>query len=131
MSIPAWVKPGAWGVVIGAFAWWAVLAFGFGWVSPGTARQRAENETQAAVVAAAAPDCVARFEHQANAVSSWKALQKSAADYDQNTYLEKGGWVVLPKQGPAAGMDDAVADSCATQLLALKQLDGVKLSSLK
>lgn len=131
MKIPSWIKPGAWGVAVGALAWWAVLAWGFGWVSAGSAKELAQNQTQAAVVATASPYCVARFERQANAVASWKALEKSAADYDQNSYLEKGGWVLLPKQNPDDNMTDAVADACATKLLALKRLDGVKLSSLK
>jgi hypothetical protein len=131
MGIPSWVKPGIWGVVLGALAWWGVLSWGLGWVSAGTAKQLADNQTQAAVVAAASPYCVARFEQQPNAVASWQALKKSAADYDQSDYIEKGGWAALPNQKPDSDMTAAVADACATQLLALKQLDGVTLTSLK
>jgi hypothetical protein len=125
----SWIKPGIWGVVLGAVVWWGVLFWGFGWVSAGTAKQLADNQTQTAVVATATPDCVARFEQQSNAVASWQALKKSAGEYDQNDYVKKGGWATVPDQKPDSDITSAVADACATQLLALTELDGVKLSS--
>jgi hypothetical protein len=131
MSIPPWVKPGFWGLVLGAFAWWGVLAWGLGWMSPATARQMADDQIQNAVIAVASPYCTERFEQQANAVTSWQALKKSADNYDQSSFIEKGGWVDLPKAKPVSDLADAVANACATQLLALKQINGVKLSSLK
>jgi hypothetical protein len=129
MKVPSWVKPGIWGVIVGALAWWAVLGYGFGWESAATAKERADDQTQTAVVAVATPDCVARFEKQANAVASWRALKKSADNYDQSDFMEKGGWVVLPKQTPDSDYTGAVADACASQLLALKQLNGTKLTT--
>ncbi|HKT19237.1 MAG TPA: hypothetical protein VJR47_14410 [Stellaceae bacterium] len=129
MSIPSWVKPGAWGVVLGALAWWIVLSFGFGWMSPGAAKTLADNQIQTAVVAAATPYCVARFEHQANAVASWQALKKSGDDYDEGDYIAKGGWATVPGQTPDSDITSAIANSCATKLLALTELDGTKLSS--
>lgn len=131
MNIPAWIKPGIWGALIGAVVWWAVLAWGFGWVSADAAKKLADDETQSAVVAVASPDCVARFEQQANAVTSWQALKKSANDYNQSNYIEKGGWAVVPGRKFGSDLRDAVANDCATRLLALKQLNGVTLSSLK
>jgi hypothetical protein len=130
MTIPVWVKPGLWGVVIGALAWWAVLAWGFGWVSAGTAKQMADNQTQTAVVASLSPYCVSRFEQQSSAVTSWQALKKAADNYNQDDFIQKGGWVSLPGQKLNADTASAVADACATKLLALKQIGGVKLSSL-
>lgn len=127
--IPSWVKPGIWGIVIGALVWWGVLSWGFGWMSASSAKRLADNQTQTAVVAAATPYCVMRFEQQANPVASWQALKKSAGDYDQSNYIEKGGWATLPDQKSDSDTTSAVADACATQLLALKELNGVKLSS--
>lgn len=127
--VPSWVKPGIWGIVIGAVAWWAVLFWGFGWMSAGSAKQLADNQTQTAVVASATPYCVARFERQPNPVASWQALKKSESDYDQSDYIKKGGWATVPDQKPDSAITSAVADACATQLLALKELNGVKLSS--
>ncbi len=131
MRIPLWIKPGIWGAVLGALVWWAVLAYGFGWVSAGAAKTLADSQTQSAVVAVAAPDCVGRFEQQANAVASWQALKKSADNYNQTDFIEKGGWIALPGQKTDSDLSGAVADACATQLLALKQIKGVTLSSLK
>ena len=131
MTIPMWVKPGLWGVVIGALVWWGVLDWGLGWVSAGKAKQMADNQTQSAVVAAASPYCVSRFELQANAVTSWQALKKAADNYSQDDYIKKGGWEELPGQKLDDDTASAISDACATKLLALKQLDGVTLSSLK
>lgn len=131
MTVPSWLKPGLWGVVLGALVWWGVLAWGLGWISPHVAQQRADDQTQTAVVAAGTPYCVARFEQQANAVASWQALKKAADGYNQGDFVAKGGWATLAGQKPDSDATSAVAEACATQLLALKQLDGVTLSSLK
>ncbi|MGH7034214.1 MAG: hypothetical protein ACREFL_10830 [Stellaceae bacterium] len=129
MTIPSWVKPSAWGVVLGALAWWAVLGFGLGWMGPGTAKSLADNQVQAAVVAASTPYCVSRFERQPSALASWQALKKSAGDYDGNDYIVKGGWATVPGQTPDSDITSAIADACATRLLALTELNGTKLSS--
>ena len=131
MKIPSWVKPSLWGVVVGAVAWWVVLAFGFGWVSAGTAKHLADNQVQTAVIAAATPYCIARFEQQPNAVARWQELKKSEKDYDQSDYIKKGGWAAVSGQTLDSDVTSAVADSCATKLLALTELNGVKLTSAK
>jgi hypothetical protein len=131
MKLPSWLKPAAWGVVVGALGWWAVLSWGFGWVSAGTAQKMAADQTQTAVVAAMTPGCVARFEQQPNALISWKALKKSADNYNQSDFVQKGGWVELPGQKLDSDTAGGIANACATQLLALKEIGGVKLSSLK
>ncbi|HLI12856.1 MAG TPA: hypothetical protein VKY65_14785 [Alphaproteobacteria bacterium] len=131
MKVPSWVKPGIWGIIIGAIGWWIVLAYGFGWMSAGTAKQMADNQAQSAVVAAVTPYCVQRFEQQPNAVTAWKALKKSADNYNQSDFVQKGGWVALPGQKLSDDVTGGIANACATQLLALKELDGVKLSSAK
>ena len=109
MKIPSWVKPGIWGMGLGAAAWWAVLAGGMGWMSGSAAKQLAENQTQPAVVAAATPYCVARFEQQSNAVTSWQALKKSASDYNQTDFVKKGGWATLSGQKLDSEITSAVA----------------------
>jgi len=106
-----------------------VLAFGFGWVSAGAAKRLADNQTQTAVVAAATPYCIARFEQQPNAVAWWQELKKSEKDYDQSDYIKKGGWAAVSGQKLDSDITSAVANSCATKLLALTELNGVKLTS--
>jgi hypothetical protein len=129
IEIPVWIKPAFWGVVCGALAWWAVLVWGLGWVSPSSANATAQQQTQAAVVAAVSPYCVSRFEQQPDAAAVWKKLSTSAANYNQDDFLVKGGWTALPGSKMDSDTANAVADNCATKLLALKELGGVKLSS--
>jgi hypothetical protein len=129
IKIPEWLNPAFWGVVCGALAWWAVLAGGLGWMSPSSASALAQQQTQAAVVAAVSPYCVSRFEQQPDAAAVWKKLNASAANYNQDDFLVKGGWTALPGSKLGSDTANAVADNCATKLLALKQLGGVKLSS--
>jgi len=127
--MPSWIKPAFWGVVAGAIAWWVVLGAALGWVSPATAQKMASDKAQAAVVAVASPFCVARFEQQANAVASWQALKKSAADYSQDDFIKKGGWEALPGEKIDSDVADAIASACATNLLNLKAINGVKLDT--
>jgi hypothetical protein len=129
IQIPEWIQPAFWGVIFGAVAWWGVLAWGLGWVSPGSASAMAQQQTQAAVVAAVSPYCLSRFEQQPNAAAVWKKLKASAANYNQDDFLVKGGWTALPGSKLDTDTARAVADNCATELLALKELGGVKLSS--
>lgn len=131
MRIPSWFKPAFWGAVLGAAAWWIVLATGLGWISSTAAKKLANDQTQAAVVAVASPYCVSRFEQQPDAVKSWQALKKSAADYDQNDFIVKGGWSALPGQKVDPAIATAIAGACATDLLSLKEINGVKLDSAK
>ncbi len=130
-KIPAWIKPAVWGVIGGALVWWGVLTWGLGWVSASDASTMAQQSAELAVVAATSPFCVARFEQQANAVAAWQKLKKSADNYNQDDFLVKGGWTAAPDTKAGSDFANAIADNCATKLLALKQLDGTKLSSAK
>lgn len=131
MHTPSWIKPAFWGVVVGAAAWWIVLAAGLGWISPAAAKKMADDQAQTAMVEVASPYCVSRFEQQSNAVASWQALKKSAADYSQDDFIKKGGWTALPGQKVDPAATDAIASACATNLLSLKEINGVKLDAAK
>lgn len=125
----AQAKPFVWGIIAGAVAWWAALAWGFGWMSGGTAHQMAVQQTHNALVAVVAPECIDRFERQPHLLKAWQALKKSSDGYDQASFLEKGGWVSVPGQTiPAADTDD-IANQCANKLLSMKQIGDVKLTS--
>ncbi len=129
MQIPSWVRPGIWGLICGAVLAWGILAWGLGWVSPRAASAMAQQQSESAVVAAVSPYCVSRFEQQSNAVAAWKKLNTSADNYNQDEFLVKGNWAALPGSRMDADLANAIADKCASSLLALKELDGVKLSS--
>jgi len=131
MQIPElpWLKPAVLGVIGGAAAWWIVLSAGLGWMSAGAAAHVAREKARAALVAYATPVCVARFERRPDAVKLWKALKKSADNYNQTSFLEKRNLVSDPDQKVSGFTAGAIANACSTKLLALKSLDGIKLAS--
>jgi len=128
MRMPGWTEPAVWGVLGGALGWWLVLAYGFGWMSAGTATKMSTQKAQDAVVAYATPACVARFERQPNAVAAWDALKKTE-DWSRGDLVVKDGWVAEPSQKIDSDTANAVASTCATQILALKTLGGVQLGA--
>ncbi len=112
MHVPQWLKPGIWGVVVGAigimiigFAWW-------GWVLGSTADKMAKERADGAVTAVLVPICVERFMGQADAAAKLAEFQRRAT-WQQSQVIEKGGWAT------ATGSTDpnaAVARVCAQQL---------------
>jgi hypothetical protein len=112
MHVPQWLKPGIWGVVVGAigimiigFAWW-------GWVLGSTADKMAKERADGAVTAVLVPICVERFMGQADAAAKLAEFQRRAT-WQQSQAIEKGGWAT------ATGSTDpnaAVARVCAQQL---------------
>ncbi len=129
-KMPMWVKPSFWGGVAGALIWWSALSSGLGWMSQDAAKQMAAQQTQEAVVAYATPACVARFEKQPNAIDAWKALEKTD-EWTRSDAIKKGGWITEPGQKLDSDIQDAIANSCASQLLALTELNGTPLVATK
>ncbi len=112
MKIHPGVTPAAWGAVAGAVAM-AIIGFsGFGWMLGSTAEQMAATQTEAAVVAALTPLCVAKFEAQADAATKLTEMKK-ASSWDQAAFIEKGGWATMPGSGAP---NSAVAGACAAKL---------------
>lgn len=128
LKVPLWVKPAFWGVVVGAVAWWVLLAWQFGWVSAGTAAHMASEAEQKAVVAYAVPACIARFERQPDAATAWKTL-KGTDTWSQSDAVRKAGWVGLPDQKLDSDLADAIASSCTPKILALTEINGTKLTA--
>src|ERR1700740_3631839 len=106
------LKPGIWGAVVGAVAI-SVLGFSsFGWTLGSTAERMARERAQTAVVAALAPICVEKFQHQADASAKLVEFSK-VASWDRRSIIEKGGWATMPgNDGPNA----AVVTACAERL---------------
>ena len=104
------------GAIIGAVA---TMIIGFnwgGWMLGGTARTLAENSAHSATVAAIAPICVDQFQRSADASSKLAELKK-ASTWERSTFVEKGGWAVMPG---SKTVDSGVAQACATMLDNLK-----------
>lgn len=113
MRVPQWVKPGVWGVVIGAVA---LMIVGFswgGWVLESTAQSRARDQAKAAVVAILTPICVEKFMAQPEATMQLAELQKTAV-WQQKQFVEKGGWATTPGSPTP---NSAVASACLEQLI--------------
>lgn len=129
-KMTSWIEPVFWGVVAGALGLWAILAFGFGWMSAGNAAKMSTQKAQDAVVAYATPVCVARFEQQPNAVAAWQTLKK-ADDWNRGDLVVKDGWVAEPGQKLDDNIANAVASNCAEKIMSLKTLAGVQLDTKK
>lgn len=128
-STMAAAKPLLIGLVIGVFGLWATLAWGFGWMSHGAAHKLADHQTRTALVAAITPECMARFERQVDLPKAWQALNSASNNFTQTSFMKKGGWVIAKEQKIPSADFDAIANSCADKLLAMKQLGKPKLAS--
>lgn len=101
----------------------ATVVIGFtwgGWVRGSTAQQQTADAVNAEIVALYTPTCVQRFEAQNNMLSQWVALKKASDNYDQQGFVEKGGFATPTG---AKEPNDGVANACADQLTtALKKI---------
>jgi hypothetical protein len=112
MQVPQWVKPGVWGVIVGAVG---IMIIGFswgGWTLDSTAKSMARDQANTAVVAVLTPICVEKFMAQPEAPMKLVELQKTAA-WNQKQVVEKGGWATAPG---SATPNSAVASACLAQL---------------
>jgi hypothetical protein len=108
------------GAAVGAVA---TMIIGFnwgGWTLGSTVDKVAKERTDAAVVAALAPICVDQFRQAANAGANLSELNKSNYAWDRGTFVEAGGWAIMPGSEKS---DPAVAKVCAEMLTSLKAAD--------
>jgi hypothetical protein len=73
----------------------------------------AKEQAQIAVVAALAPICVEKFQHQADSAAKLIEFKKVSSSWDRRSIIEKGGWATM------AGTDapsSAVVTACADRL---------------
>jgi len=95
----------------------ATIVVGFtwgGWVTGGTANQRAATAATEARAQLAATVCVERFAKGPDAPAQLAAL-KGSESWKRDTFIEAGGWATL------AGMDKPVAGAaslCVQELMA-------------
>jgi hypothetical protein len=105
MKTPVWVKPGAWGVVVGAVA---VMVVGFtagGWVTGGTAQTMATTQAEAAMVQAFTPICVTNAQREPDKL----VLLKAESSWNRDTFVKKAGWA----DGAGTDYRSKVAEACA------------------
>jgi hypothetical protein len=96
----------------------ATLLIGFGWSGwtlGSAAKENAVKSSAAAVIAVLAPICADKFQHAADAPANMAELKKTSS-WQQDTYIEKGGWATFPGMSTP---DRSVAQACANLLTAL------------
>ena len=91
-----------------------------GWTLGSTVEKVGKERADLAVVAALAPICVDQFRQAANAAANLGELNKMSYSWDRGTFVEKGGWAIMPGSEKA---DSAVAKACAETLGHLKAAD--------
>lgn len=109
---PEWLKPGLYGVACGAIA---VTVSGFtwgGWVTGGTARQMAAEQSRTEVVTAPTLICVDQSKRDPQLVERI-ALFKAASSYERGDLVMKNGWATMP--GTSEG-NRLVAIACADKV---------------
>jgi hypothetical protein len=101
----------------------ATMIVGFnwgGWTLGSNVEKIAKDQADKAVVASLAPICVDQFRQAANAGANLGELHKFNYAWDRGTFVEAGGWAIMPGSGKA---DPAVAKVCAETLTDLKAAD--------
>lgn len=92
----------------------AIVGFwALGWTLGSSAERMARDRSEAAVVDALTPVCVAKFEAQADAAAKLTEFKKISSSWDQRSFIEKGGWATVPG---SATPNSGVATACAATL---------------
>jgi hypothetical protein len=105
------------GAAAGAVATIFVGFYWGGWSLGSTAIKLADEQANAAVVAALTPICVEKFLQNSDAKANLAVLQKISTTWEQGQYLEKGGWATQPG---ATSPDYHLARACAEKLVKVK-----------
>lgn len=107
-DIKANIKPGIWGVIIGAAAL-AIVGFNWGgWVTGKSAVAMAD----AAVTERLVPICVGQFNGDPNKVMKLAEMKKGDS-WKHGDFVTKQGWATMPG---AKDSDPDVAEGCAEKI---------------
>jgi hypothetical protein len=114
MQTPEWLKLGLYGAACGAVAL-AVIGFSWGrWVTGGTARTMAADQSKAEVVTALSLICVDQSKRDPQLAERVAAI-KTASSWNRGDLVLKNGWATMP--GTADG-NSQVAKDCADTIAA-------------
>lgn len=107
------IKLGLWSAIGGAILL-SIVGFSWGgWVTGGTAQERAAQMTATAMVERLAPLCLMRFSEDPEKDQKFEELKK-ASSWQRRAYVEEQGWAtVLGEKEP----DHEVADECVNRLM--------------
>lgn len=108
-----WIKPGAWGVVVGGL-FTMIVGFSWGgWTTSGTTDRIAIERSTVAVTAALVPVCLEKSKADPAVVKKVGALRALTSSYEQRNAVVKDGWASVG--GGEANSN--VAEACAAELL--------------
>jgi hypothetical protein len=114
MQTPEWLKPGLYGAACGAIAL-AIVGFSWGgWVTGGTARTMAADQSKAEVVAALSLICVDQSKRDPQLAERMEAI-KAASSWNRGDLVMKNGWATMPGTSES---NSQVARDCAAKLSA-------------
>lgn len=112
MNTPEWLKPGIYGALIGA----AVVGFvGFtwgGWVTSGTAHDRAMTMSHDDLVTAMVPVCLDMAQTDPDRAAKLATI-RDAATYQRRDALMDAGWATVPGTDSP---DRDIAQACLASL---------------
>lgn len=112
MNFPEWIKPGIYGALVGAVAT-GIVGFAWGgWVTGGTARDRAMTMSRDDVVAAMVPVCLDMAGSDPDRAAKIETI-RAASSYQRRDALMKAGWATMP--GTEVPNRD-LAQACLTAL---------------
>lgn len=95
MNLPDWIKPGAYGVLIGAVAA-TILGFSWGgWVTQRAAGDMAGDMAHDASIAALIPICVEMARTDPNRTEQLAIIQ-AASTYQRRDAVMAAGWATMP-----------------------------------
>jgi hypothetical protein len=113
MKTLEYAKPVAWGAVAGAVATMIVGFSGMGWTTAGTAERLAKDSSEAAVVAALVPFCVAKAKLDDVKLAKFAA---EGSSYTRSEMVKAAGWSDLRGETTP---DYALTRACSEKLGAL------------
>jgi hypothetical protein len=114
MKTPEWLKPGLYSAACSAVAL-AVIGFSWGgWVTGGTARTMATDQSKVDVVTALSLICIDQSKRDPLLAERVAAI-KTASSWNRGDLVLKNGWATMP--GSAEG-DSQIAKDCADKIAA-------------
>jgi hypothetical protein len=116
MKTPVWLKPGLWGAACCAVAM-AVVGFSqLGWTTQHSAEQMAQDQSEAAVISALVPFCVAKAQQDPDRATLVK-FQTETSSYSRSDLVMQAGWATV---GGTTAPNSNLARACSEQLHATK-----------
>lgn len=108
MNAPEWLRPGTYGVAIGAGLACLVGFTWGGWVTGGTAQDRASTMSRSNVVKAMVPVCLDLAQTDPQRAAKLETI-RGTSTYQRGDALMKAGWATVPG---AEAPDRDIARAC-------------------